>query len=43
MLEIGRIQMLPDSHSIVETWGTFWFRLLESGTKDGYVVGRIER
>jgi Lon protease-like protein len=43
MLEIRRVQMLHDGRSVVETWGTFRFRLLESGTKDGYMVGRTER
>lgn len=43
MLEIRSVQMLPDGRSMVETWGTHRFRLLESGTLDGYMVGRIER
>ena len=43
MLEIRQVQMLPDGRSVVETWGTFRFRLLESGMMDGYMVGRIER
>lgn len=43
MLEIRRVQMLPDGRSVVETWGSFRFRLLESGMMDGYMVGRIER
>jgi hypothetical protein len=28
---------------MVETWGTYRFRMLERGTLDGYVVGRIEK
>jgi Lon protease-like protein len=43
MLEIRSVQMLPDGRSIVETWGTHRFRILERGTLDGYMVGRIER
>lgn len=43
MLEIRSVQMLPDGRSMVETWGTFRFRILERGTLDGYMVGRIER
>lgn len=43
MLEIRSVQMLPDGRSIVETWGTHRFRILERGALDGYMVGRIER
>ncbi|KAF8897554.1 PUA-like domain-containing protein [Infundibulicybe gibba] len=43
MLEIRSVQMLPDGRSMVETWGTHRFRILERGTLDGYMVGRIER
>lgn len=43
MLEIRSVQMLPDGRSVVETWGTHRFRILERGTLDGYMVGRIER
>ncbi|KAL9712978.1 hypothetical protein Ac2012v2_004219 [Leucoagaricus gongylophorus] len=43
MLEIRSVQMLSDGRSMVETWGSFRFRLLERGTLDGYMVGRIER
>lgn len=43
MLEIRSVQMLPDGRSVVETWGTNRFRILERGTLDGYMVGRIER
>lgn len=43
MLEIRSVQMLPDGRSMVETWGTSRFRILERGTLDGYMVGRIER
>ncbi|KAF8913920.1 PUA-like domain-containing protein [Gymnopilus junonius] len=43
MLEIRSVQMLPDGRSMVETWGTTRFRILERGILDGYMVGRIER
>ncbi|PFH52745.1 hypothetical protein AMATHDRAFT_127433, partial [Amanita thiersii Skay4041] len=43
MLEIRNVQMLPDGRSIVETWGTYRFRIMERGNLDGYMVARIER
>jgi Lon protease-like protein len=43
MLEIRAVQMLSDGRSMVETWGTHRFRILERGTLDGYMVGRVER
>lgn len=43
MLEIRSVQMLPDGRSMVETWGTHRFRILERDSLDGYMVGRIER
>jgi Lon protease-like protein len=43
MLEIRSVQMLSDGRSMVETWGTWRFRILEKGVLDGYMVGRIER
>lgn len=43
MLEIRNVQMLADGRSMVETFGTHRFRVLERGTLDGYVVGRVER
>ena len=43
MLEIRSVQMLPDGRSMVETFGSFRFRILERGGLDGYLVGRIER
>ncbi|KAF8639751.1 hypothetical protein AX17_001013 [Amanita inopinata Kibby_2008] len=43
MLEIRSVQMLPDGRSIVETWGTHRFRIMERGNLDGYMVGRTER
>lgn len=35
--------MLPDGRSMVETWGSHRFRILEQGSLDGYMVGRVER
>jgi hypothetical protein len=43
ILEIKSVQMLPDGRSMVETWGSTRFRILERGFLDGYMVGRIER
>lgn len=43
MLEIKNVRMLPDGRSVVETRGTYRFRIMERGTMDGYMVGRIER
>ena len=43
MLDIRSVQMLPDGRSLVETWGSFRFRILERSSSDGYAVGRIER
>ncbi|KAG8725015.1 hypothetical protein FRC09_010219 [Ceratobasidium sp. 395] len=43
MLQIKSVQMLSDGRSMVETFGTFRFRILERGTLDGYLMGRIAR
>ena len=43
MLEIRNVQMLPDGRSVVETWGSYRFRIMERGVLDGYMVGRVER
>jgi hypothetical protein len=43
MLRIRKVQMLPDGRSVVETWGTWRFRIMERGMLDGYVVARVER
>jgi len=34
--------MLHDGRSLVQTWGVSRFRVLESGMRDGYMVGRVE-
>lgn len=43
MLRIKNVTMLPDGRSVVETWGTWRFRIMERGMLDGYVVARVER
>ena len=43
MLQIRNVQMLPDGRSFVETWGTWRFRIMDRGMRDGYVVARVER
>lgn len=43
MLEIRSIQTLNDGRSMVETVGSWRFKVLEKGGLDGYTVGRVER
>ncbi|GAA5873724.1 hypothetical protein JCM3774_000150 [Rhodotorula dairenensis] len=43
MLRITSCQMLEDGRLILETIGTYRFRLLERTMIDGYNVGRVER
>ncbi len=43
MLDIKKVRMLPDGRSMVETQGIYSFRIMERGSIDGYMVGRIER
>ncbi|KAI9000971.1 hypothetical protein BD414DRAFT_473210 [Trametes punicea] len=43
MLAIRNVHTLPDGRSLVETWGTWRFRIMERGTLDGYMVARVER
>ncbi len=43
MLEIKSVRMLEDGRSMVETRGTYPFRIMERGTMDGYMIARIER
>ncbi|KAH7105658.1 PUA-like domain-containing protein [Auriculariales sp. MPI-PUGE-AT-0066] len=43
MLHIRSVQMFPDGRSMVESIGVFRFRLLATGTHDGYQVGKIQR
>jgi Lon protease-like protein len=43
MLEIRSVQILDDGRSLLETWGVWRFRLVEKDTRDGYMVGRVER
>lgn len=43
MLEIRNMHVFEDGRSLVETIGVSRFKVLESGTLDGYTVGKIER
>lgn len=43
MLEIRSVQMLNDGRSMIETVGSWRFKILEKGKLDGYTVGRVER
>jgi Lon protease-like protein len=43
MLEIRSVQMLSDGRSMIETVGSWRFKVLEKGKLDGYTVGRVER
>ncbi|KZT62937.1 hypothetical protein CALCODRAFT_5716 [Calocera cornea HHB12733] len=43
MMEIRSVQMFPDGRSMLETVGTWRFRIVERGYLDGYIVGKIER
>lgn len=43
MLRIGLVQPLPDGTSLVETTGTYRFRVKAHGVLDGYAVGNVER
>jgi len=43
MLEIDEIHVFDDGRSLVQTKGVHRFKILETGTLDGYSVGRVER
>lgn len=43
MLNIERIELIPDGRSLLETQGLYRFKVLSHGMMDGYTVGRIER
>lgn len=43
MLHIVNMQLMPDGRSLIETVGVSRFRVLQSGTVDGYTVGKVER
>lgn len=43
MLEIQDAHLFDDGRSLVRTVGVHRFKILESGTMDGYTVGRVER
>jgi Lon protease-like protein len=42
ILEIKSVQILPDGRSVVQTFGSSRFRILERASLDGYMVARIE-
>ena len=42
ILEIKNVQILPDGRSVVHTFGSNRFRILERASLDGYMVARIE-
>jgi len=43
VLHISRVEVLPDGRSILETQGLYRFKILESSSLDGYIIGRIQR
>jgi Lon protease-like protein len=43
LLHIVGMQVLPDGRSMIETVGVSRFRILQHGTLDGYMVGKVER
>ena len=43
LLHIENIQYFQDGRSLLETVGRARFRVLEASTRDGYMVGRIQR
>ncbi|CED83815.1 Predicted E3 ubiquitin ligase [Phaffia rhodozyma] len=43
MLEIRTVQVMADGRSMVETVGSWRFKILETSTLDGYSVGKVER
>lgn len=42
MLRIVNAQLLPDGTSIIETRGSYRFRVTAHGTLDGYAIGSVE-
>ncbi|KAI9292732.1 hypothetical protein K502DRAFT_367341 [Neoconidiobolus thromboides FSU 785] len=43
MLEARNIEVLPDGRYLLDAVGSFRFRIIERGVRDGYNVGKIER
>ncbi|KAJ9060206.1 hypothetical protein DSO57_1033354 [Entomophthora muscae] len=43
MVEARNIEMLQDGRYMVDAIGSFRFRIIERGVRDGYNIGRIER
>ncbi|KAG8854162.1 hypothetical protein FRB91_003929, partial [Serendipita sp. 411] len=42
MLRVRTAKILSDGRSVIDTWGTHRFRILERGEQDGYIVGTVE-
>ncbi|KAG8827041.1 hypothetical protein FRC19_005745 [Serendipita sp. 401] len=42
MLRVRSAKILSDGRSVIDTWGTHRFRILERGEQDGYIVGTVE-
>ena len=43
LLHIQNVEVFPDGRSLIETRGVSRFKVLETATRDGYIVGRIQR
>lgn len=43
MLEIHNLELLPDGRSLVETVGSYRFRIAEWGERDGYMIAKTAR
>lgn len=41
MLKINNLELLPDGRSLVESVGTYRFKVLEKGTLDGYMTASM--
>ncbi len=43
MLRIQAVKILSDGRSVIETWGSHRFRIIDRSERDGYMVGETER
>jgi Lon protease-like protein len=43
MLEISNVQILPDGRGIVQTIGTYRFRIAKRKELDGYLIAKVDR
>lgn len=43
MLEVSHIHILPDGRSIVQTIGTYRFRIAKRKEFDGYLIAKVDR